>query len=173
MDNDSEQLSVLTRRTSSSQMSSGGTRVGMSQHGSGSMSGQPLTIQRNAILFYEKFAEMSYSVKYPDLNVESRVDSEENKAYNDHMARPDSAVFIVFARSKIIPLIYNNITLDADGLWAEFRQLCIDEGICNVAWLDKHEKFSHRKHLKDAGANGVTKLLVAKLKTLHMRIEES
>ena len=55
MDNDSEQLSVLTRRTSSSQMSSGGTRVGMSQHGSGSMSGQPLTIQRKATLFDEKF----------------------------------------------------------------------------------------------------------------------
>jgi hypothetical protein len=164
MDNDSEQLSVLTRRSSSSQMSSGGTRVGMSQHGSGSMSGQPLTIQRNAILFDGKIEEMFFSVKYPDLNLETRVDSEENKAYDDHMARPDSSLFIVFARSKLIALIYNNITLDADGLWAEFRQLCIDEGICNVAWLDKHEKFSHRKHLKDAGANAVTKLLVAKFK---------
>ena len=79
MDNDSEQLSVLTRRTSSSQMSSGGTRVGMSQHGSGSMSGQPLTIQRNAILFDGKFEEMLLSVKYPDLNLETRVDSEESE----------------------------------------------------------------------------------------------
>ena len=110
MDNDSEQLSVLTRRTSSSQMSSGGTRVGMSQHSSGSNSSQPLTIQRNAILFEEKFGEMLLSVKYPDLDLETRVDSEENKAYDADMARPDSSLFIVFARSKLIPLIYNNIT---------------------------------------------------------------
>ena len=164
MDNDSEQLSVLTRRSSSSQMSSGGTRVGMTQQSSGSSSSQPLTIQRNAILFYEKFAEMSYSVKYPDLNLESRVDSEENKAYNDHMARPDSAVFIVFARSKIIPLIYNNITLDADGIWREFRQLCLDDGICNDAWLDQHATFSHRKHMKDAGVNAGTKSQLTKFK---------
>ena len=164
MDHDSEQLSVLTRRTSSSQMSSGGSRVGMNQHTSGSISSQPLTIQRNAILFDEKFGEMLYSVKYPDLNVESRVDSEENKAYNDHMKRPDSSSFIVFARSKIIPLIYNNITLDADGLWAEFRQLCLDEGICNVAWLDQHATFSHRKHMKDAGVNAGTKSLLTKFK---------
>ena len=58
MDNDSEQLSVLTRRTSSSQMSSGGSRVGMSQQSSGSILSQPLTIQWNATLFDEKFGEL-------------------------------------------------------------------------------------------------------------------
>ena len=164
MDNDSEQLSVLTRRSSSSQMSSGGTRVGMSQQSSGSISSQPLTIQRKATLFDEKFGELVYSIKYPDLNVESRVDSEENKAYDDHMKRPDSSLFIVFARSKIIPLIYNNITLDADGIWREFRQLCLDDGICNDAWLDQHATFSHRKHMKDAGVNAGTKSQLTKFK---------
>ncbi len=165
MDDDSEHLSVLTRRTSSSQMSSGGIRVGMSQHTSGSNSSQPLTIQRKAILFEEKFEELLYSVRYPDLNVETRVDSEESKAYDAEMARPDSSLFIVFARSKLIPLIYNNITLDADGLWTEFRQLCIDDCICNEAWLDKHQKFSYRKHsLRDTGVNAGTKSMVSKFK---------
>ena len=52
-------------------------------------------------------------------------------------------------------------------LWSDFRQYCVEEGICNDAWLERHEKFSFRKKNRtgseESGSSG-SKTLLAKFK---------
>jgi len=163
--------SVLTNRSGShsvnSQISSGGTRVAMlpSRTTSGSSISLSSSSQRNPVLFPQKLVEALVTVRYPDLYTDTRNEKQEAEAYDKHMDSIGASEFLVFPRSKLITLIYNDITLDADGLWSDFRQYCVEGGICNDAWLDRHSSFSFRKKNRTGSEeSGSAKTLLAKFK---------